>query len=378
MPEKTNYLQVNWVDGMKINKNHFITQDNSISERISDMRQTGINQFNYGLLPSAGDKESPVKIVIYLDNQHTLRVKVFECNAITPGGGRIIISEAIELQDYAIPLPETSYEVTPAKQEDLYVSLSVNHFKQVPVGVLDPSEEPPRHPFTIPEYKVHLIPESQLGKKESGLNFLLVGKVHITETGTELVKDYIPPCSSVLSHPKLVSFHTEFDKFLSQLEVDIVTIIKKIRDKEQTNSLATTLESIADPLLYFLSTNILSFRWNTPVQPPIVMCEQVAQVARIIKNTLDANAGKSKEELLNYFTEWCTLNQGDFETILFRTVNFDYQHSNMYKTLATMMQFSEVISSLFSKLSSLEYIGKKKETSIFVKEQTVKKSFLAD
>jgi hypothetical protein len=43
-----------------------------------------------------------------------------------------------------------------------------------------------------------------------------------------------------------------------------------------------------------------------------------------------------------------------------------------------MVQFAEVISPLFSKLSALEYIGKKKETSIFVKEQTVKKSFLAD
>lgn len=230
----------------------------------------------------------------------------------------------------------------------------------------------------MPECKVHLIPESQLGKKESGLNFVLIGKIHISEKGTELDKDYIPPCTSILSHPRLMGIHTEFDKFLSQLEVDVVTIIKKIRDKEQTNTLATTLESIAVPMLYYLSTSILGFRWKIPVQPPLHMCEQIAQCARIIKNGLDANSGKAKEELLNYFTEWCTLNQGDFESILFRTVNFDYQHSNLQKTLATMLQFAETISALFSKLSTLEYIGKKKETSIFVKEQTVKKSFLAD
>jgi hypothetical protein len=378
MPDKTNYLQVNWVDGMKINKNHFIAQEHSISDRIGDVRQTAINPYNYGLLPLAGDQETPVKIVIYLDNQHTLRVKVFECSAITPGGERINISESTDFMGFNIPMPETVYEVTQIKQEDLYISLSVNPFKPVPVGILDPSEEPPRHPFTVPECKVHLIPESQLGKKELGLNYLLIGKIHISESGTELVKDYIPPCTSVLSHPKLVSLHAEFDKFLSQMEVDIVTIIKKIREKEQTNTLATTLESIAEPLLYFLSTTILGFRWNIPVQPPILMCEQIAQSARIIKNALDANPGKAKEELLNYFTEWCTLNQGDFETILFRTVNFEYQHSNLYKTLATMVQFAEVISALFSKLSTLEYIGKKKETSIFVKEQTAKKSFLAD
>jgi hypothetical protein len=378
MPDKKNYLQVNWVDGMKINKNHFIAQEHSVSDRIIDIRQTGVNSYNYGLLPSAGDNDIPVKIVIFLDNQHTLRVKVFECNAVTPGGGRIVISESIDSLGFTIPLPETLYEVTQINQEDLYISLSVNHFKPIPVGILDPSEEPPRHPFTVPDCKVHLIPESQLGKKESGLNYLLIGKVHISETGTELVKDYIPPCTSIMSHPKLVAVHTEFDKFLSQLELDIVTILKKIREKEQTNSLATTLESIANPLLYFLSTHILGFRWNIPVGTPLQMCEQIAQSARIIKNALDANSGKAKEELLNYFTEWCTLNQGDFESILFRTVNFEYLHSDMNKTLSTMIQFAEVISPLFSKLSTLEYIGKKKETSIFVKEQTVKKSFLAD
>lgn len=378
MPDKAKYLQVNWVDGMKINKNHFISLDHSISERISDLRQISINRYNYGLLPPSGDQEVPVKIAIYLDNQHTLRIKVFECNAVTPGGGRISISETTNLMGFEVPLPETVFEATQIKQEDLFISLSVNHFKEIPVGILDPSEEPPRHPFTVPECKVHLIPESQLGKKESGLNFLLIGKIRLSETGAELVKDYIPPCTSVLSHPKLVSFHTEFDKFFSQLELDLVSIIKKIREKEQTNSLATTLQSVADPLLYFLSTNILGFRWNMPVQPPLIMCEQIAQCARIIKNMLDANSGKAKEELLNYFTEWCTLNQGDFENILFRTVNFEYQHSDLHKTLVTMMQFAETISALFSKLSTLEYIGKKKETSIFVKEQTVKKSFLAD
>jgi hypothetical protein len=43
-----------------------------------------------------------------------------------------------------------------------------------------------------------------------------------------------------------------------------------------------------------------------------------------------------------------------------------------------MLSYSEVIATLFNKLSILEYIGKKKETNIFVKEQTGKKSFLAD
>jgi hypothetical protein len=108
------------------------------------------------------------------------------------------------------------------------------------------------------------------------------------------------------------------------------------------------------------------------------MFEYIARLARLIKNTIDSNSGEAKEELLNYFTDWCNLKQGEFEKTLISTVNFEYDHSNSYHTLLLMMKFTEVIATLFNKLSVLEYIGKKKDTNIFVKEQTGKKSFLAD
>ena len=108
------------------------------------------------------------------------------------------------------------------------------------------------------------------------------------------------------------------------------------------------------------------------------MFEFLARCARVIKNTIDANSGKSKEQLINYFTDWCNLNQGEFEKILYDTVNFQYQHHRIAETVAVMNQYVEVVSTLFDKLSALEYIGKKKDTGIFVKEQKGSKSFLAD
>jgi hypothetical protein len=379
MPDKMKYFQVNWTDGMKINKSHFTSLENSITERINDALQTGINNYNYGLLPSPGSKEVPLKLVLHLDNQQTLRVKVFECSALTPGGNRIDIHETTDIKEFTVPVPETAYEIPQIKQEDLLVCLSVNPFKPVPVGRVDPGEEPLRYPYAVPECRVHLIPGSQLGKTEPGLNFLVIGRIHLAESGPELVRDFIPPCTSVGSHPVLVASHADFERFLGQLELDIVTILKKIKDKEQSNILALTLASVAEPLLYYLCTEILAFRWVTPSRPPLLMFEQIARGARIFKNYLDASSGKAKEELLNYLTEWCSVNQGDFEAMLLRTVNFEYDHNDIRKTLDIMIQYAEVVSSLFGKLSTLEYIGKKKETSIFVKEQTVnKKSFLAD
>ena len=82
MQEPLKYFQVNWVDGMKINKNHFIHQENAYSDQIKDAIGLGIHKNNYGLLPPYPGRGSPLKIVLNIDNQNSLRVKVFECRPV--------------------------------------------------------------------------------------------------------------------------------------------------------------------------------------------------------------------------------------------------------------------------------------------------------
>lgn len=380
MNELLKYYHVNWVDGMKINKNHFISIENAAMDRVKDAIACGLNDNNYGLLPSLNDKGNPLKIVMTIDNQKTLRVKIFECRAITPGGARIEISEnGSEIMGFSVPFLENTFEITGNSTESVvYVAIAVDPFSRVPFGNADPSEEPPRYPFVTPAYRVHIIPEEQLTKKEMGPCFLLIGKIRIVDQKPELINEYIPPCTTVQSFNTLLRAHTEFDRFFGQLEIDLLKILNKINEKDQSNVLARVVAHLSHNMLYFLSTGILDFRWKTIDQPPLFMFEYVARLARLIKNTIDSNSGEAKEELLNYLTDWCNLKQGEFEKNLISTVNFEYDHSNSYPTLLLMMKFTDVIATLFNKLSVLEYIGKKKDTNIFVKEQTGKKSFLAD
>ncbi|MCX6252199.1 MAG: hypothetical protein NTX61_15800 [Bacteroidetes bacterium] len=380
MQEPLKYNHVNWIDGMKINKSHFIALEDACKDQIKDAIACGLNENNYGLLPSINDRSNPLKILISLDNQKTLRVKVFECRAITPGGARIEIFEnTADTQGFALPIPENTYELAGNDQDNLfYISLSVNPFARIPMGHADPSEEPPRYPSIMPSYKIHITPGDQMTKKDLGPYFLLIGKIRIVDQKPELIREYIPPCTTVRSFETLARIHAEFDKFLGQLELDLLKILKKINDKEQSNILARVVAHISENILYFLSTGILDFRWRIIDQPPLAMFEYIARLARLIRNTIELNSGEAKEELLNYFTDWCNLKQGEFEKALISTINFRYEHTNGYDTAFQMIQFSEVIATLFSKLSVLEYIGKKKDTNIFVKEQTGKKSFLAD
>ena len=104
---------------------------------------------------------------------------------------------------------------------------------------------------------------------------------------------------------------------------------------------------------------------------------------------MDYYAGTSKDELISYCTEWCGVSQGELETAITTVCNYQYNHLDINDALDKVLRFTQIISSLFASLSRLEYIGKKKESGIFVKEQVLipqneaapvkkRRSFLAD
>ena len=117
------------------------------------------------------------------------------------------------------------------------------------------------------------------------------------------------------------------------------------------------------------------------------MIGKVSSLARIIKNTLDFYLGSGKEELVNYITEWSNMGQGELEGAIVNLSNQQYDHLDINSSIENVSRFTKVISKLFYQLSRLEYIGKKRDPGIFVKEETVNKqdgpspkrrSFLAD
>ena len=91
MLEKLNYFPVNWVDGMKINKSHFISMQDNFVDMMRDAIGSHVTPINYGLLPVYNTMES-IKISLVIDNHKLLRVKIEECHAVTPNGARIEIT----------------------------------------------------------------------------------------------------------------------------------------------------------------------------------------------------------------------------------------------------------------------------------------------
>lgn len=378
MPAPLKYPCVNWVNGMKIKRDHFIQQENAFEDRIRDTAGCFLSSFSYGLLPIWTSDDISFRIVTQISNHKFLNLTVFQIRALTQGGARIEFPGVANPVEFPVDLSD---EIEAAKKEngsEYFIMLSINPFMKEPFGDFNADEDPPRHPDARPSLKINLITKKQLSR-EGVLPFsLLIGKIYLLADRIELAENYIPACMTVRSHIRLMSFHSSLEKFYGQLEINLLSIVRKIREKSQDSNLAGSVLNLSLSLIEFISMNILSLRWQMADQPPLLLFENIASLARIIRNTIDCNTSVNKEELLNYFSSWSELKQNDFEKLLVRCINFEYDHNEIADHIEQFSEFVSIISSLFTKLESLAYIGKKKETNIFVKEQTGKRSFLVD
>nr|WP_315026263.1 hypothetical protein [uncultured Chryseobacterium sp.] len=386
MIEKLSHFPVNWIDGMKINKTHFIDVQDFVSDSVRDAIGVHTSMISYGLLPV----QEPVKINLIIDNHKLLRIKVEQCHAITPNGSRIEIdNNTLESLNLSVPYPEAVKELKENENIVLLACIAVNHFKRSLYGEPDPEETPPRYPYTQPEYSLSLIPETELNEKRGfGAGYLTIGKILVNSGESRIDENYIPPCVSVASHKSLQELHSDIDRFYGQIELYATQIAQKIYTKKQTNRLALMMEQMTDKTLDYLGTEINKFRWIYPFESPAKMLVSVVALARIVKNFIDARSGAGKEELLNYFSEWCNISQGDFESIFSETINTDYNHNQMDVIIVKIKKFMSTLEELYAILSRLDYIGKKRDGSIFVSENTDERdavlhakrsrSFLAD
>lgn len=371
MIEKLNHFPVNWIDGMKINKTHFTDVQHFVSDSIRDTVGIHTSMISYGLLPVA----NAIKIQLIIDNHKLLRIKVEECHAITPNGSRIEIgggtSESLSL---SIPYPEAVRELKENEDAVLLVCISVSPFNRIPCGEPDPEENPPRYPYSHPEYSLHLISEEEL-KNNIGLgnHYLTVGKILVNAGESKIDNQYIPPSTCISSYPKLQDLYVEIDRFYGQIELYATQIAQKIYAKKQSAGLAVMMEIMSDKALNYLGTEINRFRWLSPHASPAHMLLSVVSFARTLKNFIDARSGAGKEELLNYFAEWCNVSQGDFEVLFSEVINTDYNHNQMDKIITKISRLMKMLEELFSILSRLDYIGKKRDGSIFVSESSDEK-----
>lgn len=390
--QEQQYLPVNWTDGMKINKSHFIAQDNAVTYQVSQSAGSLLNDYNYGLLPALNSSRTGVKLFLSVDNQHQVKLRIQQCRAITRGGYYLQFEEDTALYGNNLVAPilnlSVPFQELKGKASSFYIVISVNPYQRSPFGSADPGELPPRLPFTIPAFDLRLIPVQDSFKNLLGLSHLPVGKLNINDNRVILDEDYIPPCNSVSSHYELLEIHAGLEQFYSKMETYSLQIIQKILQKKQSNEMAGIVQKLCEHVTMFTASHLAEIKTLSLHQPPVYLINKVSSIARLFKNTLDYYIGSGKEELITYCTEWGGVNQGELEGAITELSNHQYDHLDLNTSIEKVSQFTRVISQLFANLARLEYIGKRKDAGIFVKEKIVvneseepvkkRRSFLAD
>ena len=376
MRDHRKHFPVNWIDGMKINKNHFIDQDDAWMDALQGVASQGLSPIRFGVLPESVAGEDTFNVKISYDNQNSLRVSVLSCQAVTSGGVYIGLPafSMVGQSDTGNVLTSTFPFSASNNEASWWIFLSVNPFEKQASGSPDQSETPPRFPNVLPTYSLQLVSDSNYRQFANHPYAMAIGKVSINGNDVRVEDDYIPPCLSIHSHPDLLSLHSELDKYLADIELYCSQIVQKIFKKNQTNEISELVMFLCDRVMLYLGQAITSMRWSMPYEPPATMFAAISTLSRVMKNTIDLRIGSGKDELMNYLSEWCELKQGELETMLSNLANTPFNHNDINKNIQKVVVFVKVTSRLFETLSKLEFIGKRRESGIFVKEESIQQA----
>ncbi|SFI49621.1 hypothetical protein [Halpernia frigidisoli] len=368
MIEAIKHYAVNWVDGMKISREHLVQQENFILDSVRDANSVKINAFNYGLLPfsdSYGDKRI-FEIQSTATNDAQLIIK--KLSAVTMSGHRIEISDfKVNIRSLAKDMPADNNE----SNGDYYILASVNPFDKVSFGEINSEEIPPRHPFTKANSKIELIDTALLINGYSGGNYIILGKVTIKSGIAQVDERFIPPCTSLESHPKLVEYYNQYSHSMSNLRIYAFKILQKVAHKNQNDELAFNVKTVCKTVVNHISENYFSFKNIVYNQPPIFMMNVFSKLALHLYNDTQMMIPAELEEMLNYSLEWSEVAPHTLLNQLSNVAEIDYVHHDTGEIFYNTQIMLKSLEQVLGKLSELDYIGQRKE-NVIVNEQQVK------
>lgn len=367
MIQPIKHFAINWVDGMKVSQQHLNDQDNFLIDTIRDANSLAINNYNFGLLPIPNEYTDKSIFDVHNTATNDVQLVIKHCSAVTLGGYRI------ELKDRRVSVKSLAKSLQIEENQidgEYYILVSVNPFDKVAFGDIDPEEIPPRHPNAHANYHIELLPVISLNSNFSGGNYLVIGKVDFKGNITQVNSNFIPPCTSVQSHPALIDYYNGYAKTIGNLQQYAFKIIQKSAHKNQNTALAINVRSLCSVMVETFGDMYFQFRNIIPYQAPIFLIDSFAKLALRLYNATQVIVPAELEEMLNYSLEWSEIAPHTLLNQLSTVSETNYDHHNTGEPLLHIQQMLKSLDVIFSKLSELDYIGQKKE-NIIVTEQEV-------
>ncbi len=367
------HLLINWTDGVKINKDHFIESDFHHADMMRDYATTHLTSYNYGLLESEGDTKEAVGLVINTNTQERFSLRLVHCNAITKKGCRILFNKQLYGDDGPTAAVSSS-DVEESSNSEFYVLLTVNPFRLVPVGEPDPENIPLHHPYALPKIGLHIVPQSHFNLQFMDKHYLIVSKVLWKNGAFSVDEKYVPPVTKIKHHATLRSFHKKVCDIMIRLKNYSIIINNKNRHKFQNNKLAGNTFKLCARVMRYVSDHIFTYTQMGEENPPIFLAQSISLLGNYISTELAILQEEDREKLLQYYYEWIDIKPSVFESTIGDVINLNYDHSDITTTLNKLDYFMTVLERLWKKMSDLEYIGVRKDNIVISEDVTTQRT----
>jgi len=346
LPEKRNNA-INWIDGMKLNKDHFVGLDNWVLDSMRDNTCIQLTDFNYGLLESSGDFDSSLKILVNIDQNNQINIKLTDCRALTKGGIRIEVTTQ-NIQNYQYPADKLSldFNVAEASNEMFDIILAVFPEKRIPVGQPNENELPFRHPHIMPEYQLNAVPTKQVNTSQMWKNHITIGKFHVVAREVQFNTEYIPPCTRVDAYPSLTEYYHKLGNTIEKITNALAEYLRKNRSNQ--NKLENNLSYVIEKLVFYLTINLSHYKLVLKSQPPIFFIEFFVNFARLFKSALSWLTEYDREEVMNYLSHW--VSSRDLDNAAFELMNLEYDHQDIYASVQKVENYLTLVHDLFEKM----------------------------
>ena len=360
------YKSINWVNGMKLSSDHFTLNDLYLQDFVRDAVSLNLNNSNYGFLPPFAGYKSSHEIEIIEKATNHIEIRISYCNAITPEGCHIDIAQA----NHNDILVHNHY-FGQSEPRNYAILLAVSPFNRTPAGMPNPEESPIRYPELAKSYSIVVLPESEVGTQGADSYFLTIGQVYYENGRLSINRSYIPPSSTITSHPALIRYYESLSVLLNDMQLACFKIIDKTGGRDNITPLGKNIRLISEKIVDYVAGLFYEYRNIAHRQSPVVLAGYFSSLAHIFFTAIKLIDPREREELLKYFYEWKDVTPGNFEELLAKTIELVYDHKQINQSMLMVSEFMNVMVALWNKLSGLEYIGQRKENIVVAEQQVV-------
>ncbi len=366
MEEKTPHLRVNWHDGMKLSKDHFIASDCYHIAQDNTIRRIGLHENNFGLLPSADNMKEVFEIEVKRE-ANTVKLEKYAFRAVMLNGMLVDIDSSL-FNSYNVDMGDVSFTFDlgsePAEKYALIVRF--DSYSGTPFGVINSTNLPLSRSGFIPKHEFILEPEQNAKKSFFGEDFFVLAWLKIEKNDVFVDSGYIPPATSILANKQLINFHEDLKEQLRHIEIYNLEIAKKY-NKLVSGSLNDTILFIALNMMPAVSALKISVVHELLYEPPIKLITKIMGLANVFYHCLDIRTGVGKDNFLNEVNRVLGVSKKEFEAMLKSTIQLKYRHYDIADSLALVKKF---VDDLFKLLQSLSESDKQR----FIPDVTIKKA----